>query len=171
VATRQSERRATWAMRGKLSSPGHAPGWQRDQLERFWHQIARGATTAKAAVATGVPVSVGTRWSREAGGTCPVSLAPASGRYFSLAEREEIAIERARGPGVREIARHLGRSPSTISRKLRRNAPTRAGSSAFRGSTSRAAPGPPVGKGVEPRAGREAPPSRLPGRRDYAHLA
>ena len=56
-----------------------------------------------------------------------VSQAPLSGRYLSLAEREEIAILRARGYGVREIARSLGRSPSTISRELRRNAATRGG--------------------------------------------
>ena len=56
-----------------------------------------------------------------------VSQAPLSGRYLSLAEREEIAILRARGYGVREIAHSLGRSPSTISRELRRNAATRGG--------------------------------------------
>ena len=33
----------------------------------------------------------------------------------------------AQGCGVREIARRLGRSPSTISRELRRNAATRGG--------------------------------------------
>ncbi|KAB2588706.1 IS30 family transposase [Streptomyces arboris] len=53
-------------------------------------------------------------------------LAPtASGRYLSFAEREEIALLRARDFGVRAIARRLGRSPSTISRELRRNASTR----------------------------------------------
>lgn len=123
-------------MRGKLHSPGHPPGWQRDQLERFWRQIARGATTEEAAIAAGVSVPVGTRWFREAGGMCPVSLAPTSGRYLSLAEREEIAIERARGSGVRDIARHLGRSPSTISRELRRNAATRADSSGYRATVA-----------------------------------
>lgn len=48
-----------------------------------------------------------------------------SSRYLSFAEREEIALSRARKVGVREIARRLGRSPSTISRELRRNASTR----------------------------------------------
>ena len=48
-----------------------------------------------------------------------------SGRYLSFAEREEIAIWRAQNGGVREIGRRLGRSPSTISRELRRNASTR----------------------------------------------
>jgi IS30 family transposase len=56
-----------------------------------------------------------------------VTLVPLSGRYLSFAEREEIAILRARGCGVRAIARQLGRSPSTISRELRRNAATRGG--------------------------------------------
>jgi len=48
-----------------------------------------------------------------------------SGRYLSFAEREDIAIWRAQQLGVREIARRLGRDPSTISRELRRNASTR----------------------------------------------
>ena len=67
---------------------------------------------------------------------CPISLAPTSGRYLCLTEREEIAIERARGSGVREIARHLDRSPSTISRELRRNAATRADSSGYRATVA-----------------------------------
>jgi IS30 family transposase len=58
------------------------------------------------------------------------------GRYLSFAEREEIALLRARGEGVREIARQLGRSPSTISRELRRNAGTRSGRLTYRASTA-----------------------------------
>lgn len=38
---------------------------------------------------------------------------------------DEIAILHAQKHGVREIARRIGRSPSTISRELRRNASTR----------------------------------------------
>jgi IS30 family transposase len=53
-------------------------------------------------------------------------LSPAvSGRYLSFVEREEMALLRAQGLGVREIARRLKRSASTISRELRRNASTR----------------------------------------------
>ena len=62
--------------------------------------------------------------------------APLSGRYLSFAEREEIAMLRAQRCGVREIARQLGRSPSTISRELRRNAGTRTGSLVYRASTA-----------------------------------
>ena len=66
----------------------------------------------------------------------PLTQAPLSGRYLSFAEREEIAILRARGCGVRDIARSLGRSPSTISRELRRNAATRSGGCEYRATTA-----------------------------------
>jgi IS30 family transposase len=65
-----------------------------------------------------------------------VTQAPVSGRYLSFAEREEIALLRAQGQGVREIAGQLGRSPSTISRELRRNAATRGGRLDYRASTA-----------------------------------
>ena len=66
----------------------------------------------------------------------PISLAPRSARYLSFAEREEIAILRAQGAGVRDIARRLRRAPSTVSRELRRNAATRSGGLAYRASTA-----------------------------------
>lgn len=66
----------------------------------------------------------------------PISLAPLSGRYLSFAEREEIAILHAQLVGVREIARRLNRSASTISRELRRNASTRSHSVAYRATTA-----------------------------------
>jgi len=51
-------------------------------------------------------------------------------------EREELAILRAQGHGVREIARCMARAPSTISRELRRNAATRSGGFAYRATTA-----------------------------------
>lgn len=54
-----------------------------------------------------------------------MSARKVSYRYRSLAEREDIATFRAQGPGVREVVRRFGRSPSTISSGLRRNASTR----------------------------------------------
>jgi IS30 family transposase len=65
-----------------------------------------------------------------------VSAAPLSGRYLSFAEREEIALLRAQGRGVRHIARTLNRSASTISRELRRNAATRGGNLEYRATTA-----------------------------------
>jgi IS30 family transposase len=64
------------------------------------------------------------------------SEAPLSGRYLSFAEREQIALLRAEGRGVREVARQLGRAASTISRELRRNAATRSGGFAYRATTA-----------------------------------
>ena len=66
----------------------------------------------------------------------PLDLGEPSGRYLSFVEREEIAVMFAQRLGVREIARRLGRSPSTISRELHRNAATRAGRWAYRASTA-----------------------------------
>jgi transposase, IS30 family len=40
---------------------------------------------------------------------------------LSLLERQRIATLRERGHGVREIARRIGRAPSTVSRELRRH--------------------------------------------------
>lgn len=55
---------------------------------------------------------------RERGGVPSLGLSPPSGRYLSFAEREDIALLRGQGLGVRAIARHLGRPPLTISREL-----------------------------------------------------
>ena len=65
-----------------------------------------------------------------------VSQLPVSRRFLSFTEREDIAVHRASGCGVREIARLTGRSPSTISRELRRNAATHQGRLAYRASSA-----------------------------------
>jgi IS30 family transposase len=65
-----------------------------------------------------------------------ISLALLSGRYLCFEEREEIALLRVQGLGVRAIARRVGRCPSTISRELRRNAATRPGASGYRASAA-----------------------------------
>jgi IS30 family transposase len=64
------------------------------------------------------------------------SSRPPSGRCLTFAEREEIALWRVGGLGVREIARRLGRAASTISRELRRNAATRGGNLDYRATTA-----------------------------------
>ena len=57
-----------------------------------------------------------------------------SGRYLSFAEREEIGLLRAQDVGVQEIARRIGRSPSTVSQELKRNAAIRVGKPEYRAS-------------------------------------
>lgn len=79
--------------------------------------------------------AVGTHWFRQAGGVAPNLPPTVSGRYLSFAEREDIAIWHAQKAGVRQIARRLGRSPSTI-RELRRNASTRTWRLDYRASTA-----------------------------------
>ena len=118
-----------------MKSPGH-PGHRRDKQREFWLEIATGVTTTQAADGVGVSQAVGARWFRHAGGMTPLSLAPSSGRYLSFEEREEIAILHATNVSGREIARRLGRSPSTVSRELRRNAATRGGKLEYRASVA-----------------------------------
>ena len=117
--------------RAAMRSPGHPP-IRRDVERAFWVKIAEGLTSVDAALSCGVSAVVGSRWFRERGGMPLINLGPASGRYLSFAEREQIALLRAKKAGVREIARRLGRSPSTISRELRRNAATRGGQLDYR---------------------------------------
>jgi IS30 family transposase len=122
--------------RPMMRSPGRPPVGRREHRQRFWAAIARGMTSEQAGVEAGVSPAVGVRWFRLGGGMPPVTQAPLSGRYLSFTEREEIALLRAQDHGVREIARQLGRSPSTISRELRRNAGTRTGRLDYRASTA-----------------------------------
>ena len=129
-------RRSGRVGRPAMRSAGRPPVGRLEHRQRFWAAIARGLSSEDAAGEAGVSVVVGVRWFREGGGMPSVTLAPASGRYLSFAEREEIAILRARGAGVREIARQVGRSPSTISRELRRNAATRGGGLEYRATTA-----------------------------------
>src|SRR5215212_5562310 len=129
-------RRSDRAGRPAMRSPGRPPAGRKEHRQRFWAAIARGLSSEDAAAEAGVSAPVGVRWFREGGGMPSVALGPPSGRYLSFAEREEIALLRAERCGVREIARRLGRSPSTISRELRRNAATRSGSFEYRATTA-----------------------------------
>ena len=125
MATMKERQRVVQLYRGQIPSPGRPTvAWRQDRVQ-FWAAIARGAKTEDAAVEAGVSSPVAFRWFRHAGGVNPCLPATVSGRYLSFAEREDIALYRAQGLGVREIARRLRRSPSTISRELRRNASTR----------------------------------------------
>jgi len=121
--------------RSPMKSPG-APALRREVERQFWREIARGQFAEEAAMAVGVSPAAGARWFRHGGGMPTIDLAPLSGRYLSFREREEIALLRAGGAGVREISRQVGRAPSTISRELRRNAATRGGKLEYRPSVA-----------------------------------
>ena len=111
-------RRSDRCSRAKLRSPGRPGVGMREHRRRFWAFIAAGLSSEEAAMGVGVSQPVGSRWFRVSGGMAPSHLArsakPLSGRYLSFAEREEIALLRAEGHGVREVARCLGRAASRI---------------------------------------------------------
>ena len=88
----------------------------------FWAAWQRGEFLTEAAAVAGTYRHRGLAWLRQAGGVRPRRGCDLQGRYLSFAEREEIALGRAAGESMRRIAARLGRSPSTISWELARNA-------------------------------------------------
>jgi IS30 family transposase len=88
----------------------------------FWAGMAAGEFINDAAIAAGSYRKQGTRWLAAVGGVRPRRGRNLKGRCLTLAQREEIALGRARGDSIRAIAAIIGRSPSTVSRELRRNA-------------------------------------------------
>ncbi len=138
--TRPKRRRSDRSGRAALPSPGRPTVGRRTTRRAFWDGIANGLASEAAAMRAGVSPVLGVRWFREAGGMPPSHLtasAPSpSGRYLRLEEREDLALLRVQGHGVRAIARKLGRAPSTISRELRRNAATRSGGLEYRATTA-----------------------------------
>ncbi len=139
-AVTTERRRSDRSGRAPLPSPGRPPVADRDQRRRFWAAIAAGLSSEDAAAAADVPPAVGTRWFRKAGGMRPAMLRPSakplSGRSLSFAEREEIALLRAQGCTMQDVARRIGRAASTVSRELRRNAATRSGGLEYRATTA-----------------------------------
>ena len=87
----------------------------------FWAAMARGEFITDAAAEAGTYCKQGTRWLFAAGGVRPRRGRDLKGRCLTLPQREEIALGRARGESIRTIADTIGRSPSTVSRELRRN--------------------------------------------------
>jgi IS30 family transposase len=91
-------------------------------FQTFWAAMARGEFITDAAAEAGTYRRKGAGWLAAAGGVRPRRGRDLMGRCLTLAEREEIAVGRARGDSVRTIASLIGRSPSTVSRELSRNA-------------------------------------------------
>jgi len=111
--------------------PGVAP--QTEKREQWARLIARGVSNAEACRIVGINVRTGKRWRQGRTRTtrdgrrlhyAPVITkrkADISERYLSEDERVRIADLQRRGLSMRAIATKTGRSPSTISRELRRN--------------------------------------------------
>jgi transposase, IS30 family len=90
--------------------------------ERFWELVRSGVSRWDAGLAVGSRRGA-ERWFAVAGGVKALGPGPVSGRYLSLAEREEIALGLARGESCRVIGARIGRPASTVSREVARNGP------------------------------------------------
>jgi IS30 family transposase len=90
--------------------------------ERFWDLVRSGLSPRDAAAVVG-STDGARRWFRQAGGVKGNGPGPVSGRYLSLADREEIAVGLGRGESYREIGERIGRPASTVSREVARNGP------------------------------------------------
>jgi transposase, IS30 family len=111
--------------------PGALP--QTEKREQFARLIAGGVSISEACRRVGVHRKTGIRWRHGRTITTssgerrhyPSVIVPAakeiSPRFLSEDERVRLADLVRQGAGVRRIAKELGRSPSTISRELRRN--------------------------------------------------
>jgi len=91
-------------------------------VQTFWAAMQRGEFVTDAAAEAGTYRKKVARWLVAEGGVRPRRGRHLQGRCLSFAEREEIALGRAAGESIRRIAAKLGRSPSTISWELTRNA-------------------------------------------------
>lgn len=91
--------------------------------DEYWKLMTSGVGTVEACRRLGIARTTGYYWRSHRGGLARTVRAEdsRSGRYLSLLERERIAVLRGQGCSMREIARRLGRAPSTISRELGRN--------------------------------------------------
>jgi IS30 family transposase len=92
---------------------------------RFWESVPGSASLEEAGRAVGVSSRVVGRWLAESGGVKPRLCEP--GFRLSFEERCQIEAMDEAGLSGQAIARKLNRSPSTISRELRRNRTVRAG--------------------------------------------
>jgi IS30 family transposase len=119
---RGEARRAAVAGRALRAAAG-ASGRDRALLE----QVAAGATLARAAETAGVSVSAAYQATTRIREVDETPEAAGCGRYLDRADRYEIARLREAGLSVRQVAARTGRSPSTVSRELRRNACPRTG--------------------------------------------
>jgi hypothetical protein len=141
IQSRRQRVREYW---GQIPSPDRPIVPRPEDWVWFWTVIA------------GVSEPVGYRWFLHSGGVNPRLASILSGRYLSSSNREEIALWRGRGPRLREVARRLGRSPSTMSRELRRNASARTYRLGYKASTaqwlSTTRKAPQVGEADDPRA-------------------
>ena len=141
-----------------------------DDLDMLWSRWQRGETSVQISAVLGCSKATVTWHVARTGGLRPRERRRAA-RHLQMAEREEISRGLACGEGVRDLARRLGRAPSTISRELRRHggpaayrateADTAATASARRPKRCRLATHPRVRWAVEQKLRRDWSPQQI----------
>ena len=114
----------------RLDRGARGPGRLVAERRAFLGLVADGVGTSEASRAVGVNPRTGRRWLHGRTDAVGVGGLPAgpepSARFLSIEERVVIADLRLAGVSMRKIAVELGRSASTVSREIARNAhPTR----------------------------------------------
>jgi IS30 family transposase/DNA-binding CsgD family transcriptional regulator len=127
VARLAAKRAAATVREAQRAARGDGRRVGPERERRLLDLLASGMTANKAAGIAGVSASWAYAVNKKMGGVYRPPSVTYSDRYLSREERYEIARLRDCGLGVRAIAARAGRSPSTISRELRRNADPRTG--------------------------------------------
>lgn len=96
------------------------PGIPDSGKQELWDRWRAGESISQIAVALSKPPGSVFTVLRHYGGIAPKKRTRRPG-YLTLAEREEISRALACGHSLRQIARDLGRAPSSISREVKRN--------------------------------------------------
>lgn len=104
-----------------MSRSRRVPKFLRSQERIFWDMIRAGHENSISAVAAGMNRDWGEIRFRQAGGMPPALVDTPNRRFLTIEEREQILAGVSREDPIREIARRIGRAPSTILRELRRN--------------------------------------------------
>ena len=102
----------------------HRVGFSAGQRAELWERWRKGEGLTSIGRALGKPSSCIFNHIRPSGGIKPPPRRR-SRLALTLAEREEISRKLVAGQSLREMARALGRAPSTISREVGRNGGTR----------------------------------------------
>ena len=105
-------------------------------VDLLWSRWQRGETSVQISAVLGCDKDTIIWHVARTGGLRPRARCRAA-QHLTMAEREEVSRRLACGEGVREIARRLGRAPSTISREVARHG----GAAAYRAAAAEAAAG------------------------------